>query len=347
MDRRLKYGLSVALAIALVVALMLYTGIDKIWTTLSQLNPVWFLPMIIVYAVDWLIRGLRWKIILKTCDIDITLQESTAHTLIGNTANLVVPAKLGDLARVYSIKKVHKCPVPVGLSSVFFDRIFDFIGVLIITITLFLMAPMVTFNNLPGWIMWVLYGAAGLMAAVLVLIALVIKKPAMFKRLMLGPLKRFSGIFDKLQESFRATVKKPSVLVLITSLSIVIWTMEALITYLLAIGLNIHVPVWMIFFTIMIANLTKTLPLTPGGIAIYEGVFSALFYVFGYVTAVGTTLGVIDHLFKNIFTIAAGGLAASWLGIRLTKISGDQDIDKSEDGTGKQDKKQPVKKDVK
>ena len=93
-----------------------------------------------------------------------------------------------------------------------------------------------------------------------------------------------------------------------------------MITFLFAASLNINAPLWLIILIILIANLTKTLPLTPGGIGPYEWVFSALFMAFGLGLVEGTTIGVLDHLFKNIFTIIVGGISASWLGIRITEI---------------------------
>ena len=73
------------------------------------------------------------------------------------------------------------------------------------------------------------------------------------------------------------------------------------------------------FFAVSVGNLAKVLPLSPGGIGLYEGAFTLL--VIG-VTGIGweVALGVaiVDHAVKNAVTLAGGAASMLWLNVSLT-----------------------------
>ena len=104
MDNMTRYILSVGFALGLVIVLLWYAGTEKILETLIHLNPFLLVPIILLYSIDWTLRGIRWKLILGASNFGISIGESTMLTLIGNMANIVVPAKMGDLARVYGTR---------------------------------------------------------------------------------------------------------------------------------------------------------------------------------------------------------------------------------------------------
>lgn len=328
MNKRITYGFSIGLAIGLIILLLWYAGIEKIWEILSHMNPLWLIPVILIYLMDWILRGFRWKVILRASNIEISIRDSTMLTLVGNMANIVVPAKVGDLARVYGISKLYNAPIPQGVSSVFLDRAFDFFAVLFIIVCILFSGPHL---ELPNWMVSTIYGSYIIALVLLISIIIVIKNFEIIKTFIANRLKnskRIKDVVDKLLESIILTVREPYILLIITLVSIVVWSLEALITLVFAISLNIHASFWIIILVILTANLTKTLPLSPGGIGPYEWVFSTLFVAFGLGLAEGTTIGVMDHLFKNVFTIIFGGLAASLLGIKVTKTSAENVSDK-------------------
>ena len=91
----------------------------------------------------------------------------------------------------------------MGLSSVFFDRVFDFMAVLLIMAGLLLFAP---YLELPTWTTSVIYGAYILAIILSILIIIIIKNFEIIKT-VIGPnlknLKKFENAFDEFQEAFR------------------------------------------------------------------------------------------------------------------------------------------------
>ena len=57
---------------------------------------------------------------------------------------------------------------------------------------------------------------------------------------------------------------------------------------------------------IVIGNLIKAVPITPGGIGTYEFFVANIFILSGVAPAEATLIAVIDHLIKNLVTLAGG-----------------------------------------
>ncbi|MFB6195853.1 MAG: lysylphosphatidylglycerol synthase domain-containing protein, partial [Haloplanus sp.] len=73
------------------------------------------------------------------------------------------------------------------------------------------------------------------------------------------------------------------------------------------------------FFAVSVGNLAKVLPLSPGGIGLYEAAFTLL--VAGLTPVAGATAfgaAVLDHAVKNLVTVAGGVVSMLALNVSLT-----------------------------
>ncbi|MFB6171999.1 MAG: lysylphosphatidylglycerol synthase domain-containing protein, partial [Haloarculaceae archaeon] len=75
-------------------------------------------------------------------------------------------------------------------------------------------------------------------------------------------------------------------------------------------------------FAVSVGNLAKVLPLSPGGIGLYEGAFTLI--VVGMTAspeltaAVALAVAVVDHAVKNVVTVAGGVASMLLLNVSLT-----------------------------
>ena len=105
--------------------------------------------------------------------------------------------------------------------------------------------------------------------------------------------------------------------------SLVIWSIDVVtaILVLAAFGVALPVPTLVAvgFFAVSVGNLAKVLPLSPGGIGLYEGAFTLLVVA---LTPVGASTAlaaaVVDHAVKNLVTVAGGLASMTWLNVSLT-----------------------------
>jgi uncharacterized membrane protein YbhN (UPF0104 family) len=72
-------------------------------------------------------------------------------------------------------------------------------------------------------------------------------------------------------------------------------------------------------FAVSIGNLAKVLPLSPGGIGLYEAAFAAFIVALTPIAApVAFAAAVLDHAVKNLVTIIGGIVSMLVLNISLT-----------------------------
>ncbi|MFB6172649.1 MAG: glycosyl transferase, partial [Haloarculaceae archaeon] len=72
-------------------------------------------------------------------------------------------------------------------------------------------------------------------------------------------------------------------------------------------------------FAVSVGNLAKVLPLSPGGVGLYEGAFTVVvagFTPLGWEVALGAA--IVDHAVKNLITVGGGLAAATLLNVSLT-----------------------------
>jgi uncharacterized membrane protein YbhN (UPF0104 family) len=92
------------------------------------------------------------------------------------------------------------------------------------------------------------------------------------------------------------------------------------------------------FFAVSVGNLAKVLPLSPGGIGLYEGAFTLI--VVGLTADpvltpyVALAVAIVDHAVKNAVTIAGGVASTLLLNVSLTRaVEEASEADADADGT--------------
>jgi uncharacterized protein (TIRG00374 family) len=75
-----------------------------------------------------------------------------------------------------------------------------------------------------------------------------------------------------------------------------------------------NIPFAIIVLAIVIGNLVKAVPLTPGGIGTYELSLAITFGLAGVSPAIATLIAVIDHLIKNLVTLIGGIVSIYYFG---------------------------------
>jgi hypothetical protein len=111
----------------------------------------------------------------------------------------------------------------------------------------------------------------------------------------------------------QVSLSAKSVLVLSTS-SIVIWLLDVFVCLFVAMMFGVTVPFAVVMLAIVVGNLVKAIPLTPGGVGTYELAVALTFSAAGIDPATATLIAVIDHLLKNLVTLAGGVISIYFFG---------------------------------
>ena len=93
-----------------------------------------------------------------------------------------------------------------------------------------------------------------------------------------------------------------------------IWLLDILVCYAVVLMFQQQIPFAVVVLAVVIGNLVKAVPLTPGGVGTYELALAVTFGLAGVSPAVATLIAVIDHLIKNLITLAGGIISIYYFG---------------------------------
>ena len=300
MDRRITtIGIPSVLA-AVILFTMLWLVRDTLLPALSHSNPLYLVPAIVFCTIAWWIRGVRYRVILAGTGVTISTTSSTALIMISQTANFIVPFRIGDLVRALILKKEVGCPYSRGISTLVVERIFD---VMIIAVLGLLCLPFVL--DSPGWFLPVI-SIPLIVGGIFFVILLFSGKIHSENRLV--------KILLSMAEDAKAASFSPRALLVLSATSAAVWILDSLVCAAIALMLGVDVPFAVTVLAVVIGNLVKAVPITPGGLGTYELALTFTFSMAGVAEAPATLIGILDHLVKNLVTIAGGIAAISFFG---------------------------------
>ena len=114
---------------SLVSALTLYLAfrnvpVRQLIAYLGTINYWWIVPTIALLITTFLLRTLRWRLLLKHIG-PLTFRQAFHPLMIGFMMNCVLPGRVGELARPVLLKQRHGIAFSTGLATVAAERIFD------------------------------------------------------------------------------------------------------------------------------------------------------------------------------------------------------------------------------
>ncbi len=283
-----------------IILFMLFRVKDDLLVALEHIIWGYLVLAVVVCLLAWLVRGLRYKVILSGIGIRCSFLFSTGCIFISQTANLIVPARLGDLVRVFILKHEYGAGVSEGISSIVVERVFD-----IVMVALLGAVSLLFVFNVPDEFFWLIILTLVLGAGFFIFLS--ISDRFVSKN-------RYIGILLAMLDQIRqVSLSVKSILALSTS-SIVIWLLDVFVCLLVAMMFGVSIPFAVVTLAIVVGNLVKAIPLTPGGVGTYELAVAAILTASGVEPAVATLIAVIDHLIKNLVTLGGGVIAIYFFG---------------------------------
>lgn len=287
--------LTTVLPLTIAVAIIAYMLVP-IWTDLVEelqtAVPAHFVVAVAVCVVAWILRGWRYRLILNGLGVQPTLEFATACIFVSQTVNLVVPARLGDLVRVFILKHQFETTYSQGLSSIVVERVYDIVTVALlglVSIPFFLEFP-------PEYYALIVVPLVG--GALFVVLLLVVGRIRSRNRLVLAILQMLDEI-RTVSLSLRA-------MVVLGGVSILIWLVDITVCIFVVLMFQAPLDVASVALAIVIGNLVKAVPITPGGLGTYEFTVAAILERGGIPHVAATLIAFIDHLIKNMVTLVGG-----------------------------------------
>jgi uncharacterized membrane protein YbhN (UPF0104 family) len=298
MDRKASVLIVSVILAAAIISFMLFRVWEDLLLAMGHWNPLYLVPAIAISTAGWFLRGARYRSILGKLDVRAGLLFSTACVLISQTANLIIPARLGDIVRIFILKHEKLATYSTGISSLVIERFFD-----ILTVALLGLLALPFVLGVPPWVYLVIVIPLAL-CGVFVLILLAFGKVKSENRIL-------AILFSMIHEMRKASLTPGSILGL-SALSLLIWATDIATTLSVAAMFGADISLAVVTLAVVVGNLAKAVPITPGGIGTYEAFVTGILALSGTPQATATLIAITDHLVKNVIT-AAGGVLSIWL----------------------------------
>jgi uncharacterized protein (TIRG00374 family) len=333
-------GASALLVLFAFLLSTLYIDYGEVLERISDADPTLIAAAAAVYAASWPLRGLRYRDILAELGFTERLGFLTGAVFISQTGNLVFPARLGDGVRAYVVKARRGIPYPSGFASLAAERVFDLLTITVLAGIVLLgyaatgdlarVAASVTGASQSGQIAVLV--AVGIAVVAIAAVAGIVLSARSDRNRIRSLVTRFSsdsyadyvaGVLERFVGDVQQVGGDPKAFTRVGATSLVIWTLDVITAvFVLAAfdtGLETATLVTICFFAVSVGNLAKVLPLSPGGVGLYEAAFTLL--VAG-LTPIGASVAlgaaIVDHFLKNVVTMIGGGISMLALNVSLT-----------------------------
>lgn len=312
--RRLLNWRTIVPLVIVIVALVYFAkqaNIDpqKTWAALRGANASFVLAAFTIYYLSFPLRTFRWQMLLhnvgytRSNGVHLPKFLKLLEILyISWFANVIVPAKLGDLYRAYLLRKETGLSASRTFGTVLAERLLD----LIVLLLLFIPAVIISLHeNLPRQLQT---GLTVTLAAVIVgIIGLFVLRafPTQIARLIPA---RFRGHYNHFQEGTLGSFRHVPTLSVLT---VGVWACESLRFFFVALAFNLiggsplHIIAAALFIALGEALLT-VVPFTGGGLGLVEGGMLAMIAFFSSNSSLAAAAILTDRTI-SLFSILVIG----------------------------------------
>jgi len=308
----------------LVTALALwlsFKGVDwaELGKSFRQVNLFWVALAVVNTLLSVYALGIRWKILLRS-EGSVPLGGLFKVNILSQCANIIAPARLGEILRIYLTSKKYKISGAHVTGTVVIEKVLDFF----VFVALWIIVPplFAIQGELKGY-------KLALIVCVLMLVLIVffirkrdtiLKWGKTFSRIFPHRLReRFLGFFDRSLRAFSQlkSLKTLSVLFL--------WTLafvggQILTNYFLFRAFGLDLSIWVALFVLLALQVGNIPPSSPGKVGIIEYVVILSLAIFGVNKNIALSYGLVLHAVVYLPKILLGLVFFTELDITPRKV---------------------------
>lgn len=287
-------GLFSMIGFLLFIYIIYRIGVDELFNNLLLVNPIYIVINIILVFITFLIPTYKWMLILRHQGVVVSFKNLLKIILISTFYGNVTPGRAGSWIRVYYLRDIIKRPLGFCGSSIFIDRMMDFLVLL-----LFAIGGIFLISKDYYWLLWPL----------ILVFVILISSSILFinKRRSLFILKfiyvyfvpkRFKALAKENYTSFYENLPSLKKLAYPFFWSIISWMVFYSLPYVFIIALGIELNYVYYVFLYALSSLITLLPISVAGIGTRE---ASLIVLLGFYGVAASDVVVISFLSFVIF----------------------------------------------
>jgi len=306
--------------VAVVTFAMLF-DMGQVYRSLSRANG-WAMALAgMIFLISYLVRGLRWKILLTPL-ARLPYGQVRDVLLTGFMVNCLFPARIGELARALVLGKVAGVSRRGALASVGVERVFDglcLIGILSMLGFLFEVPPWTRrLGHITSVILVLILGVVVWLAFHHRSFFLVFDRALFFLPRRIR--QRVTGFFERFVGGTKA-LRSPWLVVQTVILSMIIWGLEVVVYFTVMRGFDIDLPAWSAALALVITNFSIATPSAPGYVGLFEAGCSGAVIALGLDKELALSYAIGIHLLLFSIVVVSGLTTMFHLGLRFGDLT--------------------------
>jgi len=267
--------------------------------SLSRANVAWVGIALGTGVATNLVKARRWQSLLGNDTQRVSISRLFAILLLGQSVNVLVPGRLGELARAYFLSRQENLSMMRALGTIAVEKALD--GVMLGLWLGVALAAM----PLPAWI-----SRPGLLTGALFLLVLIVLAAIGSRRLEVVRcfLKsaRIADMFDRFQEGLAAltdAVARGRVV----GYSLLVWILATMTNIVLFVALGIDVSIWAALVLLVVLHLGGFIPAAPAQVGLFPYLSLVTLSLFGVSESLALAYGVVLYaiVFLPVFLLTA------------------------------------------
>ncbi len=288
--------------------------LDEILYSLKHANYLLILPNMAIVLICMIIRAERWKYLLEPVG-DFSTNRLFPSVMIGFMANNVLPARLGEVVRAYSLGSKSGQSRSSIFASVVLERVFDSLSLLAMFWLVILFIPF------PAPVKK--FGVITLFINILLILALLLlkRRTAFLIKVALKALFFLPGsISDRLEHVMNKFAdgldlfRNGRALWMVVFWSIFLWIITALSNYFVFMAFGIYPSVAATFILLLFVAAGVMLPSAPGFVGVFQAATIGAFALMNNLNLLGHHMTLIKAKTVALTAPAFAGTAAAAIG---------------------------------
>lgn len=316
-----KILVGVLLGMGVLGILISYTGLGEFKDVLLQAELGWLgLGMVLKIPVMWF-KSARWAAAIHQAT-GRPVRAAFSASMIGFAGNLILPARLGEWARLSVIDKHNHTGRTLALAALIATQLFD----LVLLASCFLFFSAYATNRFADQILW----AIGLVTAILFVLAtlMLLRRRSAALSAWYDPVRKkmpalLNRLFtQKLQLCLRgiSSLSDGRALTWILLLTFLAWGTETVSVFTVLRAFQIQATLSMVVMLVVVTNLCFLIPITPGNIGIVQAATVVLLGTFGVPPVSALAYGVAHQGLLYILIAVLGMICFYREGMNLNLL---------------------------
>ncbi len=325
-----RFFIGLALSVFFLTVFLWRADLSDLWDAIETANYLYVIPGIAFYFLSLFLRTVRWKIILSPMG-DFRVMRLWPVVLVGYAANNVLPVRLGEVVRSYFLNIREGVSKASGLATILIERVSDGLTLLLLVGVVAYFVPIVDLFKALGdqtrvnWLVLTMALSVPFFSFMLLLVAMAVWPEAVERLLnrvltfLPAKARPFASFISLRFLEGLSSLRNPKRLGSIMVLSIPVWTLEASMFFLIALGFGLDdyfTSVWrlmgILILTTATSNLGTVVPSGGGGVGPFEFFAQATLVYFAVDVSVASAYVLVLHA-ALLVPVTIAGVGYAWL----------------------------------